>query len=74
MPRIPEIRSDKLSKILIWLWFEARKWKWSHTVFKHKDWRRTIVSNHSKPINIWTLRAILKQIKISIDDLILLLD
>ena len=41
----------------------------SHLKFKHSDGRRTQVAVHPKPIPIGTLKAILEQMKIDVDDL-----
>jgi len=73
MSKIPEIKPKKLKKIVLKLGFKIHSGKGSHVVFKHKDGRRTVISIYDKPIKIGTLRAILKQIKISVNDFLKLL-
>lgn len=41
----------------------------SHIKFKHPDGRRTSIPVHPKPIPTGTLKAILEQMEISVDDL-----
>jgi predicted RNA binding protein YcfA (HicA-like mRNA interferase family) len=68
MPKIPEIKPKQLQKFLVKLGFIPRQGKGSHIVFKHPDGRRTVVANHTRPISSGTLRAILRQIKLSVVD------
>jgi len=68
MPKIPETKPKQLQKLLLRLGFIPRQGKGSHTVFKHPDGRRTVLANHNRPISIGTLRAILRQIELSVDD------
>ena len=73
MPKIPQVKSRQVIKVLIKSGFTSRPGKGSHTVFSHKDGRRTIVPNHSKPLAKGTLNAILKQAKLSVGELLKLL-
>ncbi len=68
MPKIQEIKTKNLIKVLHKLGFVSRVGKGSHTVFKHKDGRRTVVPIHNRPLRIGTFKAILKQINCSVED------
>ena len=68
MPKIPEIKPKQLQKLLLKLEFVPRQGKGSHVVFKHSDGRRTVVATHNRPISLGTLRAILRQIELSVDE------
>ncbi|MGYP001566743723 len=70
MSKIPQILGKDLSKILLKCGFVSRKTKGSHLVFVHPDGKRTVIPIHNKPIAKGTLRAILKQSGLSVDDLL----
>jgi len=67
MPKLPQIKPKKVEKTLLKLGFVPRQGKGSHVVFKHSDGRRTVVPVHNRPVNTNTLRAILKQIDLSVE-------
>ncbi|MEK7184315.1 MAG: type II toxin-antitoxin system HicA family toxin [Patescibacteria group bacterium] len=70
MIRLPEIKPKQLRKILLARGFLERTGKGSHRVFAHHDGRRTVLSMHNKPLTVGTLRAILKQIDLSVEELV----
>jgi len=67
---LPVIKDRELIQILHKLGFsEHRETGSSHLVFKHPDGRRAVVARHAgKDIPRGTLRAILRDINISIED------
>ncbi len=73
MPKLPQVKPQKIEKILSKLGFVCRSGKGSHIVFKHSDGRRTVVPVHNQPVRTGTLRAILKQIDLPINDFLKLL-
>lgn len=73
MPKLPQIQSRQIEKVLIQSGFSPRSTKSAHVVFTHPDGRRTVVPVHNRPVRIGTLRAILRQAKISVDDFLELL-
>ena len=73
MPKLPQIKPRQIEKVLILKGFVSRTTKSSHVVFIHPDGRRTVVPVHNRPIFTGTLRAILRQSKISVEELLKLL-
>jgi len=75
MPKLPLIKDRELIRALKKLgFFEHPERGTSHLVFKHPDGRRTTVARHSgKDIPRGTLRAIIRDINISIKEFIKLL-
>ncbi|MFC1790616.1 type II toxin-antitoxin system HicA family toxin [Patescibacteria group bacterium] len=73
MTKLPQIRPRDIEKVLIKLGFISRSSKSSHAVFKHQDGRRTVVPAHNRSVRTGTLRAILKQIDITVEDFLKLL-
>jgi len=73
MPKLPEIKPAQIAKVLRQIGFVARSGKGSHTVFKHPDGRRTVVANHRRAVRVGTLRAILRQAKLSVGEFLDLL-
>ncbi|PIS14263.1 hypothetical protein COT64_03525 [Candidatus Shapirobacteria bacterium CG09_land_8_20_14_0_10_39_12] len=73
MPKLPQIKPRQIEKVLISLGFTPRTTKSSHVVFVHPDGRRTVVPVHNRPIFTGTLRAILRQSKIPIEEFLKLL-
>lgn len=68
MPKLPQIKPRDVEKVLLKKGFVGRTTKSSHVVFVHQDGRRTVVPVHNRPVSTGTLRAILRQSKISVDD------
>lgn len=70
MTRLPQISGKELCKILEKLGFQKVQAKGSHVRFIHQDGRKTVVPVHgNEDIKISLLSAILKQTKISREDL-----
>jgi len=65
MSKTPAIKPNQIEKVLFKIGFISRQGKGSHKVFKHSDGRRTVIPTHKRPIRIGTLKAILKQIKLT---------
>jgi len=68
MTKLPQVKPKRLEKVLLKLGFESRSGKGSHRVFKHPDGRRTVLPIHNRPVRTGTLRAILKQVDISLEE------
>jgi predicted RNA binding protein YcfA (HicA-like mRNA interferase family) len=68
MPKLPVIKDRELIQVLKKLgFFEHPETGSSHLIFKHPDGRRTVVARHpGKDIPKGTLRAILRDMNISI--------
>ena len=70
MPKLPVVKSTTLVKALLAMGFFEHHRVGSHIQFKHFDGRRTTIAVHqSKDIPRGTLRAILKQIVVSPEEL-----
>lgn len=71
MTKLPRnVKARELIKILGKFGFKKVGKRGSHVRFKHKDGRWTQIVVHPKPIPQGTLKAILRQSKISIDQLL----
>ena len=72
MPKLPLIKDRELIHVLKLLGFSEHPERGtSHLVFSHPDGRRTTVSRHpGKDIPRGTLRAILRDINISISEFV----
>jgi len=70
MPKLPVIKDRELIQVLKRLGFSQHPERGtSHVVFSHPDGRRTTVSRHpGKDIPRGTLRAILRDINISMQE------
>lgn len=68
MSKLPQIKPRQIEKVLYKLGFVSRSGKGSHIVFKHSDGRRTVIPVHNQPVRTGTLRAILKQADLSIEE------
>lgn len=74
MTKLPRnVKAKELIKILERLGFQEVGKRGSHHRFKHSDGRWTQVAVHNKPIPHGTLKAILRQTKLSVKDFIELL-
>jgi predicted RNA binding protein YcfA (HicA-like mRNA interferase family) len=75
MPKLPVIKDRQLIRVLKGLGFlEHPERGTSHLVFKHTDGRRTVVARHrGKDIPRGTLRAIIRDLNIPIDEFIKLI-
>ena len=68
MVKLVTISGKDFCKILVKLGFEKIYGKGSHVRFKHPDGRRTVLPIHNRPVRTGTLRAILKQVDISLEE------
>lgn len=70
MPKLPtNIKGKDLIKTLEKFGFTQTGGKGSHIRLRHSDGRWTQVAVHPKPIPSGTLRAILRQSKLTVEDL-----
>lgn len=70
MPKLPQVKPRDVEKVLLKFGFTPRTTKSSHVVFTHLDGRRTVVPVHGRPVATGTLRAILRQAKIEVDNFV----
>jgi len=71
MTRLPRLKGKELIRILETAGFRVARTKGSHTFLKHPDGRATVVPVHSgETIGPGLLRAILRDVEMSVDDLI----
>lgn len=73
MPKLPRLKSKELINILTQLGFEKVRHKGtSHIILRHTDGRRTTIPFHGGNANIpiGTLRAIIRDVDISSDELV----
>lgn len=71
MSKLPrQLKPKQVVRALEKLGFKKFGSRGSHVHFRHQDGRWTQVAIHPKPIPPGTLKAILRQAKLSIDDLL----
>ena len=71
MPKLSRnIKAKDLVKILTKLGFSQKAQKGSHLKMVHSDGRWTTIPVHPKPILAGTLKAILRQSQVSIEDIL----
>jgi predicted RNA binding protein YcfA (HicA-like mRNA interferase family) len=71
MTRLPRLKGREIIRALERAGFRAVRTKGSHTFLKHPDGRATVVPVHSgEIIGPGLMRAILRDVEMSIDDLI----
>ena len=73
MPKLPVVTPQKLIKVLEYFGFIHVGGSGSHKVMKHISGKRTTVPMHGKDIPKGTLLAILRDIEISKEELVLAL-
>lgn len=73
MTKLPQIKPRDIEHILIKKGFTGRTTKSGHVVFRHADGRHTVIPGHNRPVRTGTLRAILRQSEILVEDFIDLL-
>lgn len=73
MPKLPQVKPRDIEKVLIGKGFLGRSAKSGHVIFRHSDGRHTVVPGHNRPVRIGTLRAILRQAEIPVEELVDLL-
>lgn len=72
MPKLPVLKDRELIRALERLgFFQHRQQGTSHLVMKHPNGRRAVIAIHAgRDIPNGTLRAILRDIEVSVDDLL----
>jgi predicted RNA binding protein YcfA (HicA-like mRNA interferase family) len=71
MTRLPRLKGKEIIRILEREGFRIVRTKGSHTFLKHSDGRATVVPIHAgETIGPGLLRAILRDVEMSVDDLI----
>jgi len=73
MSQLPAIKPLKLAKALIRAGFSERTGKGSHRIYTHPDGRRTLIAFHPKPLSRIEVKTILKQAKLTEEELIKLM-
>ena len=68
MNSLPQIKPGKLEKVLLTQGFVPRSGKGSHVVYKHPNGKRTVIPAHNRPLKVGTLRAILKQCNLTVEE------
>jgi predicted RNA binding protein YcfA (HicA-like mRNA interferase family) len=75
MSKLPVTKAAKLEKILLLLGFIYQRQKGSHVFYRHPDGRYTTIPHHpGKGLPRELLRAILKQVNLSAEDFVELLN
>ena len=70
MTKLPRnVKSLKMIRITKKVGFQEVNKRGSHRDFKHEDGRRTAIAVHPKPIPVGTLRKILSQLQITLQEL-----
>jgi predicted RNA binding protein YcfA (HicA-like mRNA interferase family) len=71
MPPVPAVRGDKLVKALQRAGFEVIRIRGSHHRLRHPDGRSTTIPVHpSQDVPKGTLRAVLRDTDLTVDDLL----
>lgn len=74
MPKLPVIKASKLLRVLLKAGFNKHHQVGSHIQLKHPDGRRTTIPFHpSKEIRRGTLKAIIDDLDITVEEFIRLL-
>lgn len=73
MTKLPQAKPKDVLRALLKNGFRVERKAGSHFYLRHSDGRFTSISIHLKPLAKGTLRAILKQTQISLEELIKLL-
>lgn len=73
MPKLPRLTSKQLIKILEAIGFIVDRQRGSHLVLRDKQGRVAVVANHPGTMPIGTLKATLRDIGITPEDIINLL-
>ena len=71
MPKLPVMKASKLLKVLLKLGFYRHHQVGSHVQLKHDDGRRTTIPYHpSQEIRKGTLKSIIDDLEITVDEFI----
>lgn len=73
MPKLPQVKPRDIEGVLIKKRFTGRSAKSGHVIFRHADGRHTVVPGHNRPVRTGTLRAILRQAEIPVEEFVELL-
>ncbi len=73
MTKLPQVKPRDIEKILVKKGFVGRPGKGGHVVFWHSDGRRTVIPAHNRSVRTGTLRAILRQAEIAVEEFVELL-
>ena len=69
MTRLQLLTASKLERLILGLGFVKVRQKGSHAFYRHEDGRTTTIPHHSsKDLPRPLLRAILREIQLSVDD------
>lgn len=69
MSKLTVINARSLEKLLLTLGFKAVRKKGSHVFYRHKDGRYTTLPHHKgKDLSRPLIRAILKEIKLTVEE------
>ena len=75
MSKLPVVKATRLEKVLLYLGFIYQRQKGSHVFYRHPDGRYTTIPHHpGKDLPRELIRTILKQIDLSTEDFIELLN
>ena len=75
MSKLPLVDAKTFEKLLLFLGFEIKRQKGSHVFYRHVDGRYTTLPHHKgRDIGRSLIREILRQIKITPEEFIELLD
>lgn len=69
MPPVPSVRGDKVVRALERAGFEVARIHGSHHVMRHPDGRGTTIPVHGRDLAKGTLRGILADIGMTVDEL-----
>ena len=65
-----QFKPKEIVKFLKKHWFVEDHFTWSHLIMYHPEKKlRTTVPIHKKDLPLWTLKAIIRQTNLTIDDL-----
>lgn len=69
MPKMPSVKPKRFVRALERFGFSFDRQRGSHAIFRHSDGRIVVVPMHSSDIPFGTLRGILKDMRISVEEL-----
>ena len=69
MPKFPRVTPRKLIAALLRQGFFRDRQRGSHVMLRHEDGRRTIIPLHARDLPIGTLRGILGDLEMTVDEL-----
>lgn len=75
MSKLPLVNARTLEKLVLYLGFEIKRQRGSHVFYRHPDGRYTTIPHHgNKDISRSLLRAIIREINLTPEEFIELLD